>query len=87
MNQARIENDHFTFHITGQESRILTIKMPFQEKIKIFSERLLDVKRESRNGILGFKKRNIKDQERMMTIYYSIIVFFYPLYTKNCISN
>ena len=34
-NQARFEEDLFKFPSTGQESRILTIKIPFQEEIKI----------------------------------------------------
>ena len=35
-NRARIKKDLFKFSLSGQESRILTIKNPFQEEIKIF---------------------------------------------------
>ena len=35
-NQARIKKDFFKFYLSGQESRILTIKNPFQEEFEIF---------------------------------------------------
>ena len=50
-NQARIEKDLFKFSITGQESRILTIKIPFQEEIKIFENSVHENKQEARNTI------------------------------------
>ena len=45
-------NDHFRFPITGQNSRILTIKIPFWERFKIFPDPLLDEDREKRFKIL-----------------------------------
>ena len=68
-NQTRIENDHFRFLITGQETCIQTIKIPFRNRNKIFSDTLLDDKRESKNEIQDFKRRNIKNRERIMTIH------------------
>ena len=38
-------------------------------KIQDISDPLLDGKRESRNEIQDFKRRNIKNQERIMTIH------------------
>ena len=64
-----------------QESIILTIKIPFQERIKIFSDPLPDDKRESRTEIQDFKRRNIKNRERMMTIHPWKNVFIDPIYT------
>ena len=37
-NQARIEKE--------KESRIMTVKIPFREEIKLFQDHLLDIKRE-----------------------------------------
>ena len=63
MNEARIESNHFRFPII-----ILTIKAPFRERIKIFSDPLLDGKQESRNKIQEVERRNIKNREKMMTL-------------------
>jgi hypothetical protein len=38
-----------------------------RERIKILSDPLLDDKRESRNKSQDFKRRNIKNQERILT--------------------
>ena len=65
MNQARIKQDNFRFCIMGQESKSMTIKIPVQERIKIFSDPPLDGKRESRNEIQDFKRRNIKNIEKI----------------------
>jgi hypothetical protein len=45
----------------GQEPRVLTIEIPYQERIKIFSDPLLDGKQEQRNESQDFKRRNIKN--------------------------
>jgi hypothetical protein len=68
LNQARIENDLVRFPITGLDSRILTIKIPDWERIKLLSDPLLDGKRESKNKSKDFKRIIIKNQERIMTI-------------------
>jgi hypothetical protein len=46
----------------------LTIKISFQERIKIHSDPLLEGKQDSSNEIQDFKRRNVKNQERIMTI-------------------
>ena len=55
-NQARIKNNLVRFASTGQESRYLTIEIPYQERINILSDLLLDGKRESRNKNQDFTR-------------------------------
>ena len=55
-NQARIKNNLVRFAITGQESRFLTIEIPYRERINILSDLLLDGKRESRNKNQDFTR-------------------------------
>jgi hypothetical protein len=45
-----------------QESIILTIQIPFRERIKTFSDPPIDGKQELRNKIQDFKRRNIKKE-------------------------
>ena len=63
-----IRNVLFRFPIEGQESRNLTIKIPYKERIKILSDSLLDGKLESRNEIQYSKRRNVRNRERIITI-------------------
>ena len=53
----------------------------FKDKIKIYQDPILDGKQEWRNDIKVFKRRNIKNLERIMTIHPSTNVFFYPILT------
>ena len=55
-NQVRIENDLVRFAISGQESIFLTTEIPYQERVKILSDLLLDGKRESRNENQDLKR-------------------------------
>jgi hypothetical protein len=69
LNQARIENGDFRFPIKGQESRILTIKIRFWERFKIFSDPLADGKLDLRNKIQDFKRRNIKNRDNTPLVF------------------
>ena len=73
-NRARIKKDLFKFSLTGQKSRILTIQILFQEEIKITQE--------ARNMITNFKRINIKNQDRILTLNPSKYVHLY-LYLLN----